>query len=219
MRGKRKMPHSLRDFAMNPKQIFAILAPLILMIVMYLIFQILVRTFGAIKWRIGWYLGLAIYWLIWGAIFPWLMIGKESIIRIIQPQQLTIRIFFLVLFPLAMSALYKLVPNMKYEKPSVWIFALILSTCFGNGIFEELLWRGVYMELFPDSIMFGIIWPSIFFAFWHYIPGSMNPNGNVVGLIIGSGLMGFYLSFLARHTGTIWWTIIMHTLGGIIMVL
>ena len=188
------------------------------MAVMFLIFRILKRAFET-NWKIGWYLGLATYWLIWGAIFPWLMIGKESIIRVIHPQHLTVKIFFLVLFPLVMSVLFKLVSNMKYEKPSVLIFALTLSTCFGNGFFEELLWRGVYLELFPNSIMFGIIWPSIFFALWHYIPGSMNPDGNVVGLMVGSGLMGVYLSFLARRTGSIWWTIIMHTLGGIIMVL
>lgn len=30
--------------------------------------------------------------------------------------------------------------------------------------------------------------------------------------------MGFYLSFLAKRTGTIWWTIVAHTLGGMIMI-
>ena len=204
---------------LNARQIYAILAPVALMAMMYPIFRLLARRFGTKNWRLGRYLGLAIYWLIWGAVFPWMMLGKENIIRIIQPQHLTVKIFFLVLFPLVMSALYKFISKMKYEKPSLWIFVLLLSTCFGNGIFEELIWRGVYMWLFPNSIMFSIIWPSMFFALWHYIPGSINPDGNVAGLIIGSGLMGFYLGFLARHTGTIWWTIIMHTLGGMIMVL
>jgi hypothetical protein len=41
----------------------------------------------------------------------------------------------------------------------------------------------------------------------------------LMGLMIGSGLMGFYLSFLVHKTGTIWWAIVAHTLGGIIMVL
>jgi len=207
-----------RRLDLNKKQIYAICAPFVLLVAMYLVFQLLPRAFQA-DWRMGWYFGLVTYWLIWGAAFPWLMLGKESIKRIIQPKKLTAKIFFLVLFPLFLAALYKFVPDMAYEKPSAWLFALILSTCFGNGIFEELLWRGVYMKLFPKRILFGVIWPSIFFALWHYIPGSVNPNGNVAGLIIGSGLMGFYLGFLARYTRTIWWTILMHTLGGIIMVL
>ena len=203
---------------MNSKQIYAIVAPLALLLVMYLIFRRLSTIYKA-EWRIGWYLGLVIYWLIWGIAFPWWIIGKEGILELVQPQALTVKIFFLVLFPIILSALYKLVPNMRYEKPSTLIIILTFSTCFGNGIFEELLWRGVYLKLFPNNMIFGLIWPSIFFALWHYIPGSMNPDGNVVGLIIGSGLMGFYLSFLARYTGTIWWTMIMHIIGGIIMVL
>jgi hypothetical protein len=36
--------------------------------------------------------------------------------------------------------------------------------------------------------------------------------------MIGAGLMGFYLSFLANRTGTIWWTIIAHAIGGFIMI-
>jgi membrane protease YdiL (CAAX protease family) len=95
---------------------------------------------------------------------------------------------------------------------------LLLTTNFGNGFFEELLWRGVYLDLFPKNLLFGMIWPSLWFALWHYAPGSINPDGNVLGLIIGSGIMGLYLSFLSRRTGTIWWTIIMHTIGGFIMI-
>ncbi|MFC2054702.1 CPBP family intramembrane glutamic endopeptidase [Chloroflexota bacterium] len=202
---------------MNNKKKFVIIAPLILIAVMYPVFQILAGAFEG-NWRIGWYLGLVIYWLIWGAAFPLLMIGKESIRRIIQPHKLNTKIFFLVMFPVLMASLYRFIPGMGYQKPSVWIFLLILSTTFGNGFFEEVLWRGVYMELFPDSTMFRIIWPSFWFAIWHYVPGSVHPDGNVVALIIGAGAFGLYLSFLAKKTNTLWWSIVAHTLGGIIMI-
>jgi membrane protease YdiL (CAAX protease family) len=203
---------------MSSKQRLAIVAPLILMGVMYPVFQLLSGAFGE-NWRIGWYLGLVIYWLIWGAAFPLWIIGKESIAKIIRPQRLNVKVFLLLLFPLLMASLYRFIPGMEYQKPSVWIFLLLLSTNFGNGFFEEVLWRGVYMELFPDSILFRIVWPSIWFGLWHYAPGSVSPNGNVFGLMIGSGLMGLYLSFLAKKTGTIWWTIVAHTIGAIIMII
>ncbi len=95
---------------------------------------------------------------------------------------------------------------------------LLLSTAFGNGFFEEVLWRGVYMQLFPENYFFRIIWPSTWFALWHYVPGSVSPSGNVIGLIIGAGFLGVYSSYLAKWTNTIWWSIVAHTLGGIIMV-
>ncbi|MGD8966306.1 MAG: CPBP family intramembrane metalloprotease [Anaerolineae bacterium] len=202
---------------MSSKQRLAIVAPLLLVGTMVPVFRMLARVFGQ-NWRIGWYLGLVIYWLTWCAAFPLWIVGKESIASMIRPQRLTVGVLLLILVPLIGAALYRLVPGMEYEKPSAWILLLLLSTSLGNGFFEEVLWRGVYMELFPDSILLRIVWPTIWFALWHYAPGSVAPDGNVLGLIIGSGVMGFYLAFLAKRTGTIWWTIVAHTIGGMIMI-
>lgn len=202
---------------MDNKQRFFIIAPLILLGVMYPIFQILARLFGE-NWRTGWFLGLLIYWSIWGAAFPIWIIGKEKIVTMIRPQRPNGKILILVAFPLLMASLYRLIPGMKYEKAGVLTLLLLLSTAFGNGFFEEILWRGVSMQLFPDNIFFRIIWPSIWFALWHYAPGSVSPSGNVIGLMIGSGFFGFYLSYLAKRTNGLWWCIVAHTLGGVIMV-
>jgi membrane protease YdiL (CAAX protease family) len=199
------------------QQIIALVAPPILAAVMIPVFRFYVSKFKA-NWRIGWCLGLVTYWIIWCGIGSWLLIGKSSILQLIQPQRLTLEIVFLLLIPLVGAALYRFVPGMVYEKPHKWIFLLLVITSFGNGFFEELLWRGVYLELFPDNLFFGMIWSSVWFGLWHYAPGSVAPNRKVAGLMIGSGIMGLYLSFLARHTGTIWWTIIMHTIGGLIMI-
>ncbi len=201
---------------MNKRQKIAIVAPPLLVAVMIPVFQLLSGVFE--DWRLGWYLGLAIYWLIWGAAFSTWMIGKETLRELIQPQRPTKSILLLVAFPLLMSALYRLGSGMAYEKTSAWILLLLLSTTFGNAFFEELLWRGVYMKLFPASTPFRIIWPSIWFAIWHYAPGSVSPDNHVIGLIVGSGFFGFYLSFLAKKTNTLWWCMVSHTLGGMIMV-
>ena len=202
---------------MTGRQKIALIAPLILMAVMYPIFQLWNLVFED-NWRIAWYGGLATYWLLWGAIVPWWILGKESILRIIRPQKLTLRIFLLVLFPLLMTFLYKNTAGMEYDKPDVLIFLLVVSSAFGNGFFEEVFWRGVYMELFPDNLLFRMVWPSIWFSLWHYIPGSLSPSGNVAGLMIGAAIMGFYWSFLAKQTGTIWWGILAHVIGGLIVI-
>ena len=174
---------------------------------------------GVMDGRMAWYLGLVIYWLVWGAAFPLLMLGRETILTLIRPRKPTWRILLLLAVPLAGALAVSLVPGMGYEKQSVWILLLLLlSTTFGNGFFEEVLWRGVYARLFPNSVFFGIVWPGVWFALWHYAPGSVL-HGNVAGLMIGSGAMGLYLAWLTRKTGTIWWSIVGHTLGGIIMIL
>ncbi len=182
---------------MNTKQKVSIITPVVLMGMMYPVFHLLAGAFEENR-IIAWYLGLMIYWVLWGGLFPYLIIGKESIRRIIRPQKLDIKRFFLVVLPLLLAALYRIISGMEYQKPCIRIFVLLASTNFGNGFFEEVLWRGVYMELFPNSIPFRIVWPSIWFALRHYAPGSISPSGNQLGLMIGSGLMGFYLSFLAK---------------------
>jgi membrane protease YdiL (CAAX protease family) len=202
---------------MTGRQKIALIAPLILMAVMYPIFQLWRDVFET-NWRISWYCGLASYWLLWGAIFPWWLIGKEGIRRVFRHQKLNLWIFLLVLFPLLMTFFYKNIGGMVYEKPDVLIFLLVVSSAFGNGIFEEVFWRGVYMALFPDNLLWRMVWPSVWFSLWHYLPGSMSPTGNVWGLMAGAAIMGFYWSFMAKKTGTIWWGIIAHIIGGLIVI-
>jgi hypothetical protein len=82
-----------------------------------------------------------------------------------------------------------------------------------------ILWHGTYLALFQGNIVYQIIWPSIWFALWHYAPGSVASGGNVMGLMISALFFGLFLSLLARQTNTIWWSIVAHTLAGIVMVI
>jgi len=204
---------------MSKKQIITIFIPLILIAIMYPIFHSLAGALD--NDRIAWYLGLIIYWLIWGLVFPFIIMGKKSINELVHPQKLTVIVFLpMSIIILGALAARLLVPGMEYEKQSVWILLLLLSTAFGNGFFEELLWRGVYFKLFPDKIFYRMIWPTIWFAIWHYVPGSVlheNVTG-LIGLIAGSGLMGLVLSYMTKKTNTLWWSILAHTIGGNIMI-
>ncbi|UCE07794.1 MAG: CPBP family intramembrane metalloprotease [bacterium] len=198
---------------MNRKQKIAIIVPPVLIAVMYPIFHSLAAIMND---RVAWFLGLAIYWIIWGAVFPLFIIGRDEIKALIRPQKPDVKILLLVAIPLLGAVAGRLILG-GYEKESVWIALLLFSTPFGNGFFEEVLWRGVYVKLFPNHIFFWMIWPSVWFALWHYAPGSVS-SGNPARLMIGAGVMGLYLSFLAKKLNTVWWGIVIHTVGGIIMV-
>ena len=165
---------------MSQKQIIALVAPLVLLAVMVSVFQALAKAFGE-RWRSAWYLGLVTYWLTWCTLLLLWMVARENL---------------LALVPLVLASLYKLVPGMEYQKPTIWIWLLTLSTNPGNGFFEELLWRGVYMELFPNSILFQIVWPSVWFRLWYCAPGAIAPDGNPLGLMIGSGTLGRLIMIL-----------------------
>lgn len=148
-----------------------------------------------------------------------LMIGKDKILRLIHPQKISLKIIFVVLFPVIMAAIFRFITGMEYEKHELWFLFALISTNFGNGFFEEILWRGMYLELFPKRVVFRILWSTIWFAFWHYAPGSISATGNPMGLMIGSGMMGLYFAIVAEKTESIWWTMIAHLLGGLVMVI
>lgn len=201
---------------MNNKQKCAVIAPPVLFITMVPLFRMLS---GIMDPTVGWVSGLVLYWLTWCCIFPCWLVGKKRLYKIIRPRKPEWSILLLLIIPIVGSLSYKLIPGMDYGHPNIGLWVLMISTAFGNGFFEELLWRGVYMDLFPDNLFLRIFWPSLWFALWHYAPGSVSPNANVAALMIGSGIFGFYLSFLAKKANTIWWGIVAHTIGGIIMII
>ena len=183
---------------------------------MYPVFQILASNFGE---TLGWFFGLTVYWILWGGLFSWAMIGLNEIRRIIKPQRLTIERLVLILSPMILAGIFKIFTGMNYEKPDFWIVVMLILTTLGNGFFEELLWRGVYLVQFQQNFFFRVVWASVWFGLWHYVPVTVYGSRNPTGMIIGSTLFGFYLSFLAKRTGTIWWCIMAHVLGGLVMVL
>jgi membrane protease YdiL (CAAX protease family) len=200
---------------MTRQQYIAIGAPLFLAAMMIPVFQLLAAQLGNTA---GWYVGLLVYWIIWGALLPAWLIGYKRIRQMIQPQRLSLNIALILLIPLVMSLFSRFIAGSGYEKPNIWIFLMLLATAFGNGFFEEVLWRGVYTTLFRGRLFFSVIWPSLWFALWHYAPGSVHAGGNVLRLMLGAGFFGLYLSVLARETKTIWWSIVAHTCCGLIMV-
>jgi membrane protease YdiL (CAAX protease family) len=60
----------------------------------------------------------------------------------------------------------------------------------GNGVFEEILWRGVYSILFPNNKLFGFVWLAIWFSIWHFAPRSLSQNFSPIVLVSGALMFG-----------------------------
>lgn len=207
--------------SLTGKQRIAIGAPLVLMATMYPAFRLLDAAFGeGLDGYLGWFLGLMAYWIVWGAGFSLWMLGPSRIRRLLRPRRPTARVLGLIAFPVLMAGAVLLIPGMGYESLSAGVLILLLSTTVGNGVFEELLWRGVYLELFRERRFWRVGWASIWFGLWHVIPVSVNAEtfSEVVPMVAGSMLFGFYLAFLAGKTDSVWWPMMAHLLGGIVMV-
>jgi hypothetical protein len=191
------------------------------MATMYPIFRLFDSLYGdRLEGYLGWYLGLAVYWIIWGAGFSFWMLGWSRIKQLLRPRLPTLQIAALIAFPVAMAAVVLLLPDMEYDKRSVGVWMLLLSSTVGNGLFEETLWRGVYLELFRTQRSWRVWWAGTWFGLWHIIPVSVTAAsaGEVVPMVLGSMFFGYYLAFVAKKTNTVWWPVVAHLLGGMVMV-
>lgn len=205
--------------ALTGRQRAAVVAPLLLMGMMYPIFLALDAAFGDyLDGYLGWYLGLATYWIFWGGFIAVRMIGRSRARELLRPRRPTIQILLLIALPVVMAGAVRLLPGMGYEKHTIGVLLLVLSTTVGNGFFEELFWRGVYLELFRQRFFFRVVWPSVWFGLWHLIPVSVSNGESLLPMVMGPLFFGFYLAFLARRTDSVWWPFVTHLVGGLVMI-
>ncbi|MGA7271253.1 MAG: CPBP family intramembrane glutamic endopeptidase [Acidimicrobiia bacterium] len=52
----------------------------------------------------------------------------------------------------------------------------MVATAAVNAPLEELLWRGAFLDMFPDSVVKGAIWPLAGFSLWHLAPQIILPS-------------------------------------------
>ena len=97
-------------------------------------------------------------------LIPLVMIGKSTLLHLISPQRLNARIVLLIAFPLIIVIINKFIHVMDCEKSNAFVFILLLITALGNGFFKEIIWRGVYLKLFPGNLLLRVIWSGICFG-------------------------------------------------------
>lgn len=197
-----------------------LLAPIALIATTYPVFRLADAVFeDALGGRLAWFIGMSVYWVAWGWIVPTWVLGRRQAWELIRPRRPSPLPVAHVSIVIALAATVRfLVPGMAYEKATTGAVVLLAISPFANGLFEELLWRGVFLVTYPHSTWLRVIWPSMMFGLWHLVPGSISPEGPHIAMVIGPFLMGVYLAWLSKKTGTIWWATLAHTFGGLVMI-
>jgi membrane protease YdiL (CAAX protease family) len=119
----------------------------------------------------------------------------------------------MLLLPLVMAYGYEF-PR-AISKATVPIVLASIAISLVNGAAEELLWRGVYPRIFPESKWWGYLYPIIGFALWHLAPQSLFPYtrpGGMVSLVVVAGMIGLMWGWVAFRTRSIRWTTLSHIL-------
>ncbi|HEY9471521.1 MAG TPA: CPBP family intramembrane glutamic endopeptidase [Propionibacteriaceae bacterium] len=106
----------------------------------------------------------------------------------------------LLLLPVAGAASTELLPNRK--KIDMPVALVMAATGVINGTGEELLWRGLFLELFPNDPLRGLLWPLVGFSLWHLAPQMILPSR--LGrwpFLLGAALVGSASAFSAWRSG------------------
>ena len=198
----------------NSKQKIAILLSPILFVVMFAVYQGFAAILGS---NIGWYAGFAIYWPLFCVAIPFLLVGSGRIIERYKMIKIDPKYLLVYLFPVFMTLIGGLF--MSTAERDVIGFVMWVGMSVGNGVFEEILWRGTYPILFPDSKIFGFAWPAIWFSIWHFAPGSLSQNFQPIVLVSGALMLGIFFGWGAFKTKSLFWASVGHTFSGLTQVI
>jgi membrane protease YdiL (CAAX protease family) len=171
------------------------------------VFQLAEAWFGA---KLGWYLGFLVYWPVWCVLFPLWAIGPAGIRAAVQRRRTPRWAWVLLSVPPLFALLGRGTIGGGSDEPVAWILMAGV-----NGTLEEVLWRGVYATHFADSARWGVAWPTLWFAVWHFAPGWVAMGSRAWVLVAGAAVFGLTMSWVAYKTRSIRWTIVSHVLAGV----
>lgn len=173
-------------------------------------FLVLSRRLGK---RRAWYTGLALYWVTWCAAVPLMLAGRDEVKAMFRPARRDpVAAMLAVLPPLVSTFGGAAVGGAGPGRES----AALVCTAFGNGLAEEVLWRGLFAARHPRGRWESVIWPSVWFGAWHLAPGIAAADARrVPRLAAGAFVLGLAYGTVARRTGSIRWTVASHTLAGL----
>jgi hypothetical protein len=149
-----------------------IAGPVVVPISMAVAFAALRRLLGP---RRGYNAGFALYWAGWRFAFPLWAIGGKRIMRLfarVEPPS-GIEAAGLML-PVAGAIATALLPNQRGVDRRV--AAIMAGSAVVNAVGEEVLWRGAYLDAFPEDVWLGAVWPWVGFTLWHLAPQLVFPT-------------------------------------------
>jgi hypothetical protein len=196
------------------QQIMLILAPPVLILSTHRVFTTLKRQLPPHRTYL---FGFVFYWVVWCILFPWAMLGVTGLSQLFvltaQPlgEPPLIGLAVLVLPVLAAPFFTGMLRQWGSQRLAVVLVSLLFAAVNGAG--EEILWRGVFVSVFPENILWAYIYPAIAFGLWHLSPQVVHPaEGGALKFAFSAIFLGLAYGWVAYSTGSILLTTISHVL-------
>jgi membrane protease YdiL (CAAX protease family) len=189
----------------------AILIPAAVPVTMIGVFAASNSVFGPLP---GYLIGFLVYWGVWCLVVPVMLLGPTRVRqlwadrrpRLGRPGWLGL---LLLLFPPLGALATRWLPEVGGASLAMIGGALVIG--FVNATMEELLWRGVFVSLWPEDWRLGLLWPTVGFAAWHFAPQIIHPAAlGAFPYVLASGILGLCWGWVAWRTGSVRWSWLSH---------
>ena len=209
------MPRT-HDASPDVRRAVALAVPAAVPAGMALVFPALVRLLGP---RRGFSAAFAVYWsLNLGLALALLGPRRAACLLARRPVESSSPLLAALLLtapPLAAAAHAVALRLDDPDAPSVAVSAGVAGL---NAVSEELLWRGLPAELFPDDALRGWLWPALGFTLWHAAPLWASPQPRRVRLFVGAAVMGLGFGRLTWRSRSLRGTVAAHALTDLSLV-
>jgi membrane protease YdiL (CAAX protease family) len=202
------------SFHKSKRVLLVLLAP-VLLLSTYFMFGLLKELLGDVLGYLG---GFLFYWIFWCLIIPISIIGSKNIKQLFKkPKNKLGNPRWVGAIFLAGPVIAPFFTMFLSSISSAGLFVIVISIVFAlvNGSLEELLWRGVFVKVFDDSWIWGYLYPSVMFGYWHLSPqvifASQMPGG-AFAFATTSIFMGLTFGWIAKKTRSIRYTTTAHIL-------
>ena len=194
----RVLPHRL---SIDGRRAVALVLPFAVPLAMVATFQVTRDRLGD-QW--GYVAGFGAYWATCGGL-SLALLGRRRVrdlFRDVHPR-LTKPVavgLALLAWPAVRAITTRFIPEIGAATPAM--VGTILGVAVANAILEEVLWRGVYITLWPRNPWLGWIWPAVGFAAWHFAPQVIHPSSMGSGVFVAASLLlGLSWGWVAFRTG------------------
>ena len=186
----------------GPKAV-ALVLPVAVPVVMTAAFRLGSDRFGA---QGGYLFGFGVYWATCGGLSV-ASLGRRRIRGLFRDRRPRLG------RPMAVGAALLLWPPLgaiatrfipEIGQATLPMVATIGCVALVNAVLEELLWRGVYITLWPRNAWLGWVWPAVGFGLWHLAPQVVHPSpmGSTV-YVVSATALGLSWGWVAWRTGAL----------------
>jgi Type II CAAX prenyl endopeptidase Rce1-like len=189
------------------RRLVVLSAPAVVPVSMAAVFAVLARRLPA---RTAYNVGFAIYWGGWCIALPVGILGPGRALRVLASgRRPSAGEAVAVLLPVLGAVSTELLPRRRLVDRRV--LATMVGAAAVNATAEELLWRGMFLEVFPEDPVRGSLWPLAGFSLWHLAPQFVLPSRHGrADFVLGAAVVGAASAFTSWRTRGLRWVLLPH---------